>query len=1199
MARHQNAILALILVVGILISFALFSFVRYWESSAEKTDFEQLAESQELALQNVIRQNLDVIEYIYNFFLSSNTVTSDEFHAFLEGPIASHNAIIKVGWAPVVSEHERASFEAGMNEEGLKSFQVTEKNGYGISIRAAERSEYTPLIFVEPREVNDPFIGLDLGGEAIYQEVLHKARDSGEAITTRRISIEFEGRELFGIAIIKPVYRKEVSLQTVAERRDHIIGYLYELIDIGTLIGGATVSWGIFSVNLSLIDESAPSYARALFHYDSDTRSVSTSKISSRDGLAPQGPLQQSSTLELPGRQWSLIITPGKEFYTSHSSRQSWIVLITGLILSTLLCVFQSNANKRTREITELASGLTSANGQLEAQVEKRRHIEHALEEVAGAVSSTTGDEFFRTLVKNLTNTLGIDIAFIAKREKGSEDSLETIAACVSGEIVDNFQYSLVGTPCGDVYNNEACFFPENIQRNFPQDHLLMEMGVESYIGVPLFDINSDPLGIVVVLGYEPMKSRQPAEAIMKIFAARIVAELQHKKARDEIQGLIKFPDENPSPVIRASDDGIILYANRGSEYLLASWGCQTGEKLPPDIFKICKRCLKNEKNIELDFSCGDREYSFMLAPSIESHYINIYALDITERQHDKAQMSKLSGALEKTGDSVMITDLNGIIEYVNPAFEKTTGYSAAEAIGAKTNILKSGRHDHAFYQKLWATILSGEVYRDVLVNRKKDGTLYYEEKSITPLKSQYGNITNFISTGMDITERMQAEERLHHLAYHDVLTDLPNRALFMERLSHALLQRHSDGEKLAVLFLDVDRFKTINDTLGHESGDRFLQSFTRLLLNCVRTGDTVARFGGDEFAILLENINSIQAVSGVAEKINHALTKPFRVDGPDLYVTTSIGICLYPDDGDNPNILLKHADSAMYQAKEQGRNNYKYYSDEMSAQAYRRMALEVGLRTALDRDQFFLNYQPQIDIRSDEIIGAEALLRWEHPELGLVNPMEFIPILEEIGLIIEVGEWVLRTACRQAKSWNAMFTNPFRVAVNISGKQFSNADLKGQVLRIIEETDLDPHLLELEITESVLMQDDKSTMVNLIDLHDYGMKLSIDDFGTGYSSLSYLKRFPVDCLKIDRSFVRDITSDPDDATIVGAIIAMAHRLNLEVVAEGVETEAQLEFLRQGNCDIVQGYFYSKPVDAGEFQKILVASQFNMNKDIA
>ena len=556
--------------------------------------------------------------------------------------------------------------------------------------------------------------------------------------------------------------------------------------------------------------------------------------------------------------------------------------------------------------------------------------------------------------------------------------------------------------------------------------------------------------------------------------------------------------------------------------------------------------------------------------------------LDITERKRNEQEMRKLSSVLEQTADSVMVTDCNGNIEYVNKAFETTTGFSRNEAIGRKSNLVKSGRHEKIFYQRMWQTVLAGEVFQDVLINRKKDGTLYYEEKTITPIKDAKGFVTSFVSTGKDITERMQVQERLHYLAHHDVLTELPNRILCMDRLKHAISRTQRSGRLLAVLFLDLDRFKNINDSLGHDVGDRMLKAMAKRLINCVREEDTVARVGGDEFAIIFEDILAVEDGATVARKILHALSKPFVLEGQELFITSSIGISIYPNDSEDARVLLKNADVAMHRSKDLGRNSYQFYSSDMGARALERLTLETNLRYALERKEFTLHYQPLIDLKSEKILGMEALLRWQHPELGLISPSDFIPILEDIGLIVQIGEWVLHTACTQAKEWERMGYDFLRVAVNLSGTQFNDPHLIPMIENVLHKTGLDANLLELEITESVIMRSASVVVDNLDILNSMGVRLAIDDFGTGYSSLSYLKRFPINTLKIDRSFVSDITSDSDDAAIVQTIVAMAHSLKLEVVAEGVENEEQLEFLRACSCDVIQGFHFSVPLSVDE-----------------
>lgn len=560
---------------------------------------------------------------------------------------------------------------------------------------------------------------------------------------------------------------------------------------------------------------------------------------------------------------------------------------------------------------------------------------------------------------------------------------------------------------------------------------------------------------------------------------------------------------------------------------------------------------------------------------------------DITERKQSEAQMKKLSGALEQTADSVIITDQKGIIEYINPAFEKITGFSKSDAIGMTPSIVKSGKHDRQFYNVLWETIEKGEVYEDILINCKKTGELYYEEKTITPLKNKDGKITHYISTGKDVTERMQTQERLHYLAYHDVLTGLANRALFTERLEHAITRSRDAEDHLAILFLDIDRFKNINDTLGHNLGDDLLKILATKLTGCLREGDTIARFGGDEFAILLEDISSEDDTSPIAKKVLEALSEPITINEHELFETVSIGISLYPADGNDATVLLKNADTAMYRAKDMGRNNYQFYSADMSSRTLERLKLETSLRRALEREEFILHYQPQLDLQTGRVIGNESLIRWNHPELGLIQPNDFIPLLEETGMIVAVGEWVIKTACAQNKAWQMANLPAISVSINLSGRQFQDERLIEKIDAILTETGLDPRHLEIEITESVLMGNTQAAMETISTLSEMGIKFAIDDFGTGYSSLSYLKRFEIDTLKIDRSFIRDITTDPDDASIVAAIIVMAHSLNLSLVAEGVETKEQASFLRNLSCETVQGFLYHRPMSADQLEELL------------
>jgi diguanylate cyclase (GGDEF)-like protein len=451
------------------------------------------------------------------------------------------------------------------------------------------------------------------------------------------------------------------------------------------------------------------------------------------------------------------------------------------------------------------------------------------------------------------------------------------------------------------------------------------------------------------------------------------------------------------------------------------------------------------------------------------------------------------------------------------------------------------------------------------------------------------GMITCLLEDEREASELATVE--IEHLAYHDSMTGLPNRPLYMDRLIVALAQAARANQKLAVFFLDLDRFKDINDSLGHTVGDALLKAVADRIRRCVREGDTIARFGGDEFTLMIPKIENVEDAAKIAQKIIETLKIPFTLGERELFVTTSIGISLYPIDGTDPDTLVRNADTAMYRAKDSGRDNYQLYAPAMNAHALERLALENMLRKALTQKELVVYYQPLIDATSRMIVGVEALIRWNHPQLGLLSPAHFISVAELSGLIVPIGNWVLRTACKQVKAWHKRLDYDLTVSVNLSARQFSQPDLVEQVRRVLQESGLNPSCLELEITESNAMQNAENTIYTLRDLKTIGVRISMDDFGTGYSSLNYLKRFPIDTLKLDQSFVREVTTDKSDAAIVSAVITMAHSLNLEVVAEGVETEGQLDFLQRHHCDRIQGYLFSAPLSAEDLEPYVMAQK--------
>ena len=522
--------------------------------------------------------------------------------------------------------------------------------------------------------------------------------------------------------------------------------------------------------------------------------------------------------------------------------------------------------------------------------------------------------------------------------------------------------------------------------------------------------------------------------------------------------------------------------------------------------------------------------------------------------------------------------DAQGRYLEVNKALLEMLGYEREDLLGRFVGNFMTAESRQLLEERFPQFLTSGAVSGMEFTLLRKDDTPIIVAVNGRVARDAAGNIQQTHCILHNITERKQAEQKIQKLAYYDFLTDLPNRQLLQDRLKQALAQAHRYQRQVGVLFLDLDRFKRINDTLGHVSGDRFLQTIAERLRECTREADTVARLGGDEFVIVLSAVNRIQDVLNIASGILETVSRPIRLGGHEVFCSTSIGIAVYPMDGEDDEILLKNADTAMYAAKDRGRNTYQFFSEEMNHRAMERMTIETHLRRALRNEELLLHYQPQIDLKSGRIMGVEALVRWNHPTRGLVAPNTFIPLAEESGLIIPVGEWVLRTACAQARTWQEAGFPLQRIAVNLSARQFSQEGLVDMIEMILRETELDPDCLELELTESALMTSTSDAIMTLTDLRVRGIHLSIDDFGTGYSSLSYLKDLPIDRIKIAQEFVRDIPQCEDDATIVEAIIAMGRSLRLQVIAEGVENRDQLEFLKERGCHEMQGYYFSRPL---------------------
>ncbi len=670
--------------------------------------------------------------------------------------------------------------------------------------------------------------------------------------------------------------------------------------------------------------------------------------------------------------------------------------------------------------------------------------------------------------------------------------------------------------------------------------------------------------------------------------------------------------ETSPDAVLLTGADGVIVKANRQAARLLGFAEAEdiTGRTAIDFIAEDDRERMREE--VRQSFSAGitrNIEYTLLkkdgssipvelsvsavAAPGGNTKaYISVVR-DISERRLAeealRASEERYRNLVETAQDVIFTVAPDGTLTSLNPAFESITGWACGDWLGrAFPPLVHPDELTYAL--EIFRRVLSGETVAYELRILSRSGEWVTGEFTAAPLVKDEV-VTGLFGIARDITERKKAENTIRQLAYHDGLTALPNRALFEDRLKVALAQAHRNKQMLAVMFLDLDRFKLVNDTLGHGGGDKLLKSVAGELSGIIREGDTVARVGGDEFTLLLLGITRQEDAGEVADRILEILRRPRLIDGQEFSVTTSIGVTMYPVDGADSESLLRNADTAMYRAKERGRDNCQFYTPAMNAGILRRLALENDLRHALDRDEFRVQYQPIADTATGQIVGAEALLRWHHPERGVISPDEFIPFAEETGLIVPIGEWVLREACFQNRAWQEAGYPAIRVTVNLSARQLQQENLARIVADLLDESGLLPQHLQLEITEGAVMKNVEFIIATLHELRSMGVGISVDDFGTGYSSLSYLKRFPIDSVKIDRSFVRDLANDPSDAAIVTTVIAMARSLNLKVIAEGVETEEQLEFLRRRGCDEIQGYLISRPVSPAAFVALFVGAR--------
>ena len=1119
---------------------------------------------------NSFHAPLDQLSLLQRLFNSVRDVEWPVFEKFVE-PMLGYVGVRGVAWLPAVNAADRGGFEQLGQALWGKDFSIVDLGSDGNPVTAALRDTYYPVFYSLPLERTRRTIGVDVYSLAnrrqlIDQTVAEGSRTSSEAGSTP------SDRALSGriVSALAPVYRFGVVPPTREERRANVLGLVVMALNIEDMFVTANASAPQNGLRTSLFDYANPS--QRILQWSQDDRPLSS---------LPAGGLTYSQNFELGSRIWMTRVEASPEWLADNAPGSIAYIPAVGLVLTLLLLVYLNRLMGRLVDTLEIAH--------VEDQ-EQRRQAEVWADKLSMAVEQNPA-------MVMITDPQGgieyVNKQFIETTGYSREEAVGQNALMLRPESVDDGPYRAIveATTAGRTWHGE-------VQSRRRDGSLIWER----MLIAPVRDRTGAITNHVAIM-----------ENITEL------RDLMHRlqESENRFRGAVSVMVEGLAII---SPDGVFIFGNQTvEEYLgFSDEGLQgltpedalverlrsDGTVCPPDEYptNITLRDGREVRDFVMGLRASDGNIRWVL---VNTSPLGIGAAnrtgvvmtfsDITERRRAEEQLKLAFEAIRQSGEGILMTDADQRILSANPAFESVTGYSADEVIGKTPAFIASARHDEHFFASMREVLDDTGHWQGEVWNQRKNGEIYPEWLGVSVVQQADNRPRYYVYIFSDMTERQQAQQHIEFLAHHDPLTGLPNRLLLRDRVLQAQAQATRMQSRVALMYLDLDRFKTINDSLGHPIGDAMLKEVVERLKGCVRDSDTISRQGGDEFIILLNDVRDSEAVSRVADKIHQRMGEAIAIGDHSLLTSFSIGVALFPDDGEDFDSLLQKADTAMYHAKAAGRNGHRFFTPQMNQQVVEHLTLETQLRRALANKEFVLHYQPQLDLQEGKIIGVEALIRWNSPEQGLVSPARFIPVAEDSGLIVPIGAWVLGEACRQARAWQDAGLQPFVMAVNLSAMQFRRLDLVNTVINALVLSDLDSQWLELELTESILIQDAEATLDTVRRLKALGVKLSVDDFGTGYSSLTYLKRFAVDKLKIDQSFIRDLVTDPDDAAIVRAIIQMAHSLKLTTIAEGVETEELSNLLRLFHCDEIQGYWFARPMPADQLEMFVREHQARGN----
>ncbi len=842
----------------------------------------------------------------------------------------------------------------------------------------------------------------------------------------------------------------------------------------------------------------------------------------------------------------------------------------------------------------------------------ERRH-RRLLEDIVLGTAQASGEAFFDALAENLARAFGVRHAMVAELVEGGTRA-RALAFRDGEAFAPDFSYPIASAPCALVIANGEAYYEHSVARLFPGDKGLDQRGIQGYYGVALSNVKGERTGLLAVMHTAPLALSEEQRAIMRVFATRAAVELERERAE---QALLESEDRFQQMFHRSlvpqlvtdADTRIILDLNEAFIDLLGyardqligrgayEAGVYEDAGAEPMVLReiLARDGWVDQFEVRYRRADGGRCVCLLSGRPIQVAQKRMFVwsfIDITERKRSVEALELASMVYRHSSEAMMVADADNRIIAVNRAFTDVTGYATEEVMGKDPRMLQSDRHDPAFYEAMWNALDSTGRWQGELWNRRKNGEVYPESLTINTIRHEDGSVHRYVAMFSDITEKKESEILIWQQANFDELTGLPNRRMFGDRLDQAVKKSKRNELTLALLFIDLDRFKEVNDAFGHATGDQLLIEAAARIRNCVRESDTVARLGGDEFTVILSELNDPGRVDAIAQGIISALAVPFALGQELAFVSASVGITMYPEDAAEIEDLLKHADQALYAAKNAGRNRFSYFTAPMQVAAQNRLRLTADLRRALPGEQFSVYFQPIVHLASGRIDKAEALIRWRHPERGLITPAEFIPLAEANNLIIDIGEWVFKESARWAQRWRTGHNSEFQISVNLSPMEFyQEHDRHAERLAHLHALGLPGKSIVMEITEGLLLDGSAAVMDHLREFRAAGIQVALDDFGTGYSSLSYLKRFDIDFLKIDQSFVCNLASASSDMALCEAIIVMAHKLDLLVIAEGVETTMQRDLLAAAGCDYVQGYLLAPPMPAEEFEKRLYETQ--------